>query len=258
MPQASDGRGHVTDMTEYAVKITRLSYSYPDGVKALEGIDLDVPAGERIAIIGPGGSGKSTLLLHLNGVLSGSGTVRIMGRALAEGDIRKIRRQVGLVFQDPHDQLFCPTVFEDVAFGLLNLGLPAGEVQQRVDRALHEMGLDLSIQRRPSHRLSLGECKCVAIASVLAMEPPILALDEPGSNLGPRVRKRLIEVLGKLPVTLILATHDLEMVLTLCTRTVLMARGRIMADGETRQLLSDRKLMEEHGLEVPASLPRSG
>jgi cobalt/nickel transport system ATP-binding protein len=258
MPRASAGRGNGRYMTEYAVKITRLSYSYPDGVKALEGIDLDVPAGERIAIIGPGGSGKSTLLLHLNGTLSGSGTVRIMGQALAGGDIRAIRRQVGLVFQDPHDQLFCPTVFEDVAFGPLSLGIPAGEVQHRVGRTLHEVGLDLSFLLRPSHHLSLGECKCVAIASVLAMEPPILALDEPGSNLGPRVRKRIIGVLGKLPATLILATHDLEMVLALCARTVLMARGRIVADRETQQLLSDRQLMEEHGLEVPAGLQRSG
>jgi cobalt/nickel transport system ATP-binding protein len=241
-------------MTEYAVRITRLNYTYPDGVKALEAIDLDVRVGERVAIVGPSGAGKSTLLLHLNGVLSGSGTVRIMGQALEGGDLREIRKHVGLVFQDPHDQLFCPTVFEDVAFGPLSLGVPQDEVSRRVDRALHEAGLDLSMRQRSSHHLSLGECKRVAVATVLAMEPEILALDEPSSNLDPRNRRHLIEVIGSLPVTLLLATHDLEMVLALCSRAVVMDRGRIWADGEARSLLSDRKLMEEHGLEVPISM----
>jgi len=244
-------------MIEYAVRITRLNYSYPDGVKALEAVDLDVRVGERVAIVGPSGAGKSTLLLHLNGVLSGSGMVRIMGQVLEGSDLREVRKQVGLVFQDPHDQLFCPTVFEDVAFGPLSLGVPHGEVTHRVDRALHEVGLDLSMRLRSSHHLSLGECKRVAIATVLAMEPEILALDEPSSNLDPRNRRHLIEVIGTLPVTLLLATHDLEMVLALCSRAVVMDRGKIWADGETRRLLSDRKLMEEHGLEVPLSLRTS-
>ena len=241
-------------MTDYAIRITRLNYSYPDGTRAIEGIDLDVRVGERVGIVGPSGAGKSTLLLHLNGVLSGSGTVRIMGKALESGSLREIRRHVGLVFQDPHDQLFCPTVFEDVAFGPLSLGVPESEIARRVDKALLDVGLEVSVRQRSSHHLSLGECKRVAIATVLAMEPEILALDEPSSNLDPRNRRHLIEVIGGLPATLLLATHDLEMVLALCSRAVVMDRGRIWADGETSKLLSDRPLMEEHGLEVPLSL----
>ena len=241
-------------MTDYAVRITRLSYSYPDGTKALEGIDLDVRRGERVAIVGPSGAGKSTLLLHLNGVLTGSGTVRIMGLALAAADLRQIRRHVGLVFQDPHDQLFCPTVFEDVAFGPLNLGVPQGEIPLLVEKALRDAGLEQAVRNRSSHHLSLGECKRVAIATVLAMQPEILALDEPSSNLDPRNRRHLIEVIGGLPATLLLSTHDLEMALALCSRAVLIDRGKIWADGDTRQLFSNRALMKEHGLEVPLSL----
>jgi cobalt/nickel transport system ATP-binding protein len=241
-------------MTDYAIRITRLSYSYPDGTNALEGIDLDVRRGERVAIVGPSGAGKSTLLLHLNGVLTGSGMVRIMNLALAGENLRRIRSHVGLVFQDPHDQLFCPTVFEDVAFGPLNLGVPASEIPSLVEEALRDAGLEQAVRNRSSHHLSLGECKRVAIATVLAMRPEILALDEPSSNLDPRNRRHLIEVIGRLPATLLLSTHDLEMVLALCPRAVLMDRGKIWADGDTRQLFSNQALMEEHGLEVPLSL----
>ena len=241
-------------MTEYAVRITRLSYSYPDGTKALDGIDLDVHTGERVALAGPSGAGKSTLLLHLNGVLSGTGTVRILGQSLDGGDIREIRRQVGMVFQDPNDQLFCPTVFEDVAFGPLNLDVPSEEIPGRVEKVLRDVGLEQSVHLRSSHHLSLGERKRAALAAVLVMEPAILALDEPTSNLDPRNRRHLIELVGGLPATLLLATHDLEMALALCPRLVVMDRGRIWADGETRSLLSDQHLMEEHGLEVPLSL----
>jgi len=241
-------------MTEYAVRITRLQYTYPDGTKALEGIDLDVRTGERVALVGPSGAGKSTLLLHLNGVLTGAGTVRILGKALDGGDLREIRRQVGMVFQDPNDQLFCPTVFEDVAFGPLNLGIPQGEIPARVDKALRDVGLEQSMRYRSSHHLSLGERKRAAFAAVLVMEPAILALDEPTGNLDPRNRRHLIELVGGLPATLLLATHDLEMALSLCQRLVVMDRGKIWADGDARALLSDSRLMEEHGLEVPLSL----
>jgi cobalt/nickel transport system ATP-binding protein len=241
-------------MTEYAVRITRLNYAYPDGTKALEGIDLDVRIGEHVALVGPSGAGKSTLLLHLNGILTGSGTVRIMGQSLDGGDLREIRRQVGLVFQDPNDQLFCPTVFEDIAFGPLNLSVPADQIPRRVDKALLDVGLELSHRLRSSHHLSMGERKRAALASVLVMEPAILALDEPSTNLDPRNRRHLIEVLGSTSSSLILATHDLEMVLALCPRTVLMDRGKIWADGGTRELLSNASLMDEHGLEVPHSL----
>jgi cobalt/nickel transport system ATP-binding protein len=241
-------------MTEYAIRITRLNYTYPDGTRALDGIDLDLRAGERVALVGPSGAGKSTLLLHLNGVLTGTGLVRILGKPLDGGDMREVRRQVGLVFQDPNDQLFCPTVCEDVAFGPLNLGVPEGEIPRRVEKALRDVGLEQSFGYRSSHHLSFGERKRAALASVLVMEPAILALDEPTSNLDPRNRRHLIDLIAGLPATVLLATHDLEMVLSLCPRTVLMDRGRIWADGETRRLLSDAKLMDQHGLEVPVTL----
>jgi len=241
-------------MTDYAVRITRLSYTYPDGTKALEGIDLDVRCGERIGIVGPSGAGKSTLLLHLNGVLSGTGSVKIMGSDLEPSNLQRIRKQVGLLFQDPNDQLFCPTVFEDVAFGPLNLGVPAVEIPSRVDKALLDSGLDRSFRSRSSHHLSLGERRRVSLAAVLAMEPAILGMDEPTSNLDPRNRHHLIEVVSGLSATLIIATHDLELVLDVCSRTVLMDHGKIWADGETRSMLSDAELMGKHGLEVPLSL----
>lgn len=245
-------------MSEYAVRITRLNYTYPDGTKALETVDLDVGVGERMAIVGPSGAGKSTLLLHLNGILAGTGTVRIMGQALDPQNLREIRKQVGLVFQDPNDQLFCPTVYEDVAFGPLNLSVPPKDIPRRVEKALRDVGLDQSIRNRPSHHLSLGERKRAALATVLSMEPAILALDEPTSNLDPRNRRHLIELIAGLPATLIIATHDLEFVLALCSRTALMDRGKIWADGATRALLADPGLMEIHGLEVPLSLRGQG
>lgn len=241
-------------MSDYAVRITRLSYSYPDGCVALEAIDLDIRQGERMAIVGPSGAGKSTLLLHLNGVLTGKGTVRIMGLALDQKSLQHVRRHVGLVFQDPSDQLFCPTVYEDIAFGPLNLSVPAEEIPHRVDQALQNVGLDLSFRHRASHHLSLGERKRVALASVLVMKPDILALDEPTSNLDPRNRRHLMDLIAALPTTLIVAAHDLELVLSLCTRTVLLDRGKIRADGETKKLLGDPDLMSAHGLEVPMSL----
>ena len=243
-------------MTEYAVRITRLSYSYPDGCKALEGIDLDVRVGERVGIVGPSGAGKSTLLLHLNGVLTGTGLIRIMGLPMEQKNLRQIRKHVGLVFQDPNDQLFCPTVYEDVSFGPINLGVTEQEVPSRVEKSLLDAGLDQSMRSRTSHHLSLGERKRVALASVLAMDPAILALDEPMSNLDPRNRRHLIELIAGLPATLILATHEMELVVALCQRTVVMDRGRIWADGNTRDLLSNADLMNNHGLEVPLSLKK--
>jgi cobalt transport protein ATP-binding subunit len=241
-------------MTDYAVRITRLSYTYPDGTKALEGVDLDVRCGERVAVVGPSGAGKSTLLLHLNGILPGNGAVRIMGQTLDASNLRQVRKQVGLLFQDPNDQLFCPTVLEDIAFGPLNLGVPEDEIPRRVEKALQDAGLDHSIRLRSSHHLSLGERRRVSLATVLVMEPVILGMDEPTSNLDPRNRRHLIEVISGLEATLIIATHDLELVLDVCPRTVLMDHGKIWADGETRSMMADAELMEAHGLEVPLSL----
>jgi cobalt/nickel transport system ATP-binding protein len=241
-------------MTDYAVRITRLNYTYPDGTRALEGIDLDISQGERIAIVGPSGAGKSTLLLHLNGVLEGTGSIRIMGLELDSSNLKQIRRQVGLLFQDPNDQLFCPTVFEDVAFGPLNLSVLENEISGRVEKALADAGLDYSMRSRSSHHLSLGERRRVSLAAVLAMEPAILGMDEPTSNLDPRNRRHLIDVISGLSATLIIATHDLELVLDVCSRTVLMDHGKIWADGETRSMLANVQLMDTHGLEVPLSL----
>jgi cobalt/nickel transport system ATP-binding protein len=245
-------------MTDYAVRITRLNYAYPDGTKALEGIDLDIAQGDRVAIVGPSGAGKSTLLLHLNGVLEGTGLVRIMGLSLDSSNLKQIRRHVGLLFQDPNDQLFCPTVFEDVAFGPLNLSVPTDEIPRRVEKALADAGLDYSMRSRSSHHLSLGERRRVSLAAVLAMEPAILGMDEPTSNLDPRNRRHLISVVSGLNATLIIATHDLELVLDVCSRTVLMDHGKIWADGETKSLLANAQLMETHGLEVPLSLKAGG
>jgi cobalt/nickel transport system ATP-binding protein len=241
-------------MTDYAVRITRLNYTYPDGTRALDGIDLDVLPGERVAIVGPSGAGKSTLLLHLNGILPSSGNVRVFGQSLEKSNLQQIRKQVGLIFQDPNDQLFCPTVFEDVAFGPLNLSVPEDQIASRVAGALRDSGLDYSIRSRSSHHLSLGERRRVSLAAVLAMEPAILAMDEPTSNLDPRNRRHLINLVSGLRSTLIIASHDLELVLDVCSRTVLMDQGKIWADGEPKSLLAGEQLMEAHGLEVPLSL----
>jgi cobalt/nickel transport system ATP-binding protein len=241
-------------MTDYAVRTTRLSYTYPDGTKALDGIDLDVLCGQKVAVVGPSGAGKSTLLLHLNGLLTGKGTVRIMGLALEPSNLRQIRKKVGLLFQDPSDQLFSPTVFEDIAFGLMNLSVPENEIPSRVEKSLHDSGLQQSIRLRSPHHLSLGERKRVSLATVLAMKPAILAMDDPTGSLDSRSRRHLIDVIPPLEATLIIATHDLEFVLDTCSRTVLMDQGKIQADGPTRSILADAGLMELHGLDVPLSL----
>jgi len=245
-------------MSEYAVRITRLSYTYPDGTKALDGIDLDVARGERVAIVGPSGAGKSTLLLHLNGVLKGTGSIKIMDLPLQASNLQQIRKQVGLLFQDPNEQLFCPTVYEDVAFGPMNLGIAAGEVPQRVEKALHDSGLDRSFRSRPPRHLSLGERRCVSLATILAMEPAVLGMDDPTSNLDRRNRRRLVDVLSGLKSSQIIATHDLEFAVEVCSRTVIMDQGKIRADGETKNILSDSRLMEAHGLEVPLNLRAGG
>jgi cobalt/nickel transport system ATP-binding protein len=200
--------------------------------------------------VGANGAGKSTLLLHLNGVLKGRGEVEVMGRILRDGKLNEVRRLVGLVFQNPDDQLFSPTVFEDVAFGPLYMGLPEADVRQRADRALQQVGMDGHESRMP-HRLSLGERKRVALATVLSMEPSILAVDEPTMGLDPRARRRLIELLASLPQTVIAATHDMRLVRDLFTHMVVLDSGRIVADGPTAEILADNVLLERHGLERP-------
>ncbi|MFQ6033832.1 MAG: energy-coupling factor ABC transporter ATP-binding protein, partial [Candidatus Bipolaricaulia bacterium] len=236
-----------------AVKIRGLNYVYPDGTRALKDIDLEILDLERVALIGPNGAGKTTLLLHLNGLLRGEGEIGVLERPLGDGAMRAIRENVGLVFQDPDDQLFMPRVFDDVAFGPLNLGLSEAEVQERVTEALQIVNMEGHAER-PPHHLSFGERKRVALAAILAMRPKVLALDEPSSNLDPQSRRELIGLLRGLETTLIVATHDLELVLELCSRAVLLDRGELIADGPARELLADEQMMLAHGLEVPLSL----
>lgn len=241
-------------MSASRVEVRGLSFCYPDGTQALRDVSLCVEPGEAVALVGANGAGKSTLLLHLNGYhLSPPGAIRIGELPLTRETAPAIRRAVGMVFQDPDDQLFMPTVGEDVAFGPLNLGLPGPEVEQRVADALEQVGLSHR-RERPPYRLSAGEKRSAAIATVLAMNPDILVMDEPSSHLDPRGRRRLIDLLRSFHHTRIIATHDLELVVDVCPRVVVMDGGRVVADGPTRAILNDVALMEAHGLERPHSL----
>lgn len=242
-----------------AVLVEGLSYRYPDGRHALKGVNLSITPGECVALVGPNGAGKSTLLLHLNGLLPestrdrSSGKVEIDGLLIDKGSAVEIRRRVGLVFQDPDDQLFAPTVLEDVAFGPLNLGLSKAEAKRIALESLERVGLIDQSDRPPRH-LSFGERKRACLAGVLACAPSVLVLDEPTANLDPRARRRFMTLIRDLPATKLIATHDLEMVVELCPRSIVLDSGLVIADGPTRLLLADSPLMERHGLETPASL----
>ncbi len=235
---------------EEAIKIDNLSFNYPDGQLALTGINLTIYRGEAVALIGPNGAGKSTLLLHLNGILRRNGVVKVLGRPITDENLKWVRSKAGLVFQSPDDQLFSPTVFDDVAFGPINMGYSEAEVRQSVAQALDWMGVS-GYERRSSHHLSVGEKKRIAIATVLSMMPEILAVDEPTSNLDPRGKWSLISLLQRLPMTKIIASHDLELVRAVCSRTVILDRGKIVADGATGEILADRALLVAHGLASP-------
>ncbi|MGH3682377.1 MAG: energy-coupling factor ABC transporter ATP-binding protein [Natronosporangium sp.] len=230
-----------------------VSYTYPDGQLALAGVDLTVAAGERVALLGPNGAGKTTLALHLNGILTGEGTVTVGGLTVEEGDragLAELRRRVGIVFQDPDDQLFLPTVAEDVAFGPANLGLRGEPLRSRVDDALAWVDMGEHRDRAP-HHLSFGQKRRVAVAGVLAMRPELLVLDEPSSNLDPAARRELAQIVAGLPVTVLMVTHDLPYAYQLCPRSVIIDAGRIVADGPTGELLADAELLARHRLELP-------
>ena len=228
-----------------------LAYAYPDGHQALYGVDLHVHAGERVALLGPNGAGKTTLVLHLNGILhAGAGSVAVSGLPVAKQNLQEIRRRVGIVFQDPDDQLFMPTVRDDVAFGPANLGMKGVALERQVMGALERVGM-AEFADRPPHHLSFGQRRRVAVATVLAMEPEILVLDEPSSNLDPASRRELAEILRGLDVTVLMVTHDLPYAFELCPRSVVLSDGVIVADGDTYDVLTDDDLMARHRLELP-------
>ena len=237
-----------------AIEIDDLSYTYPDGSPALRGVSLRVEEGATVGLVGPNGAGKSTLMLHLNGILSGDGTVRVFGEPVGRGS-NHARQSVGLVFQNPDDQLFMPTVFDDVAFGPLNLGWPEEKVRERVGEALAAVRAD-GYESRSPHHMSIGEKKRVAIATVLAMDCRIVALDEPATGLDPRGRRELIELLRGLDATQMVATHDLAMVLELCDRVVVLNEGEIVIEGETHDVLGQKDLLLSYGLERPPDILR--
>ncbi|MFD6891069.1 energy-coupling factor ABC transporter ATP-binding protein [Streptomyces sp. NPDC059957] len=244
--------------TPPSLEVAGLAYAYPDGHQALFGVDLTVGQGERVALLGPNGAGKTTLVLHLNGILTGGvGSVSVAGLAVEKRNFAEIRRRVGIVFQDPDDQLFMPTVREDVAFGPAAAGLRGAELEERVRAALEQVGM-ADFADRPPHHLSFGQRRRVAVATVLAMRPEILVLDEPSSNLDPASRRELADILRSLDVTVLMVTHDLPYALELCPRSVILSEGTIVADGRTQDVLCDEKLMRAHRLELPFGFdPRS-
>ena len=229
------------------VRVKGLDFHYPDGRHALRGVSLQIHPQEKVALVGPNGAGKSTFLLHLNGVLQGNGYIEIGGLTVEETNLPVIRARVGLVFQNPDDQLFSPTVFDDVAFGPLHMGYDPGEVRARVADALAQVGMD-AYSERLSHHLSMGEKKRIAIATVLSMQPDILVLDEPTAGLDPRSRRNLIHLLDDMPRTMLVSTHDMALVEELFPRMVIMDQGEIVADGATKALLSDEGLLQRRGL----------
>jgi cobalt/nickel transport system ATP-binding protein len=233
----------------HTIDVQNLRFSYPDGRQALNGVNLYIAPGEKVALVGPNGAGKSTLMLHLNGILRGEGQVLVCDQPVTDENLGGVRASVGLVFQDPDDQLFSPTVFDDVAFGPLYMGMEEAEIRRRVDSALEAVGMS-ACRDRVSHHLSGGEKKRVAIATVLSMDPEILVLDEPTAGLDPRSRRELIDLLRELPQTMLVSTHDIAMVSELFERTIVIDGGVIVGDGPTQDLMADPDFLALHGLEA--------
>ena len=241
-------------MFEKSLEISGLAYAYPDGNQALYGVNLSINQGERVALLGPNGAGKTTLVLHLNGIIpTMQGQVRVAGELVDSKDaesIKSIRHKVGIVFQDPDDQLFMPTVGQDVAFGPYNAGLRGLELEKAVKEALELVGMSEFIDR-PPHHLSFGQRRRVAVATVLAMKPEILVMDEPSSNLDPAARRELAEIITSLDVTLLMVTHDLPFAYELCQRAVILSAGVVAADDEISSVLANKQLLNAHRLELP-------
>lgn len=241
-------------MTTPSLEIKDLAFAYPDGNQALFGVNLTVGQGERVALLGPNGAGKTTLVMHMNGIHPAAhGEVKVAGQLVDASDktnLRSIRSKVGIVFQDPDDQLFMPTVGEDVAFGPYNMGLRGEELEKVVIEALELVGMT-EFKDRPPHHLSFGQRRRVAVATVLAMKPEILVLDEPSSNLDPASRRELADILRSLAITIVMVTHDLPYALELCERSVILSGGIIVADKKTREILGDKNLLQAHRLELP-------
>jgi energy-coupling factor transporter ATP-binding protein EcfA2 len=234
----------------HSIEIEQLTFAYPDGLKALSDISLVIQPAERVALVGPNGAGKSTLILHLNGILTGSGRVRVCGLEVNRENLGRIRAMVGMVFQSPDDQLFSPRVFDDVAYGPIYQGLPPEEVHQRVADSLAAVAMSEYAQR-VSHHLSMGEKKRISIATVLSMEPEVLILDEPTAGLDPGARRSFINLLRDLPLTMLVSTHDMRFVEELFPRMVILDGGKLIADGPTSDLMQDAQLLAAHGLERP-------
>ena len=237
-----------------SLQISNLAFSYPDGNQALFGVNLTINKGERVALLGPNGAGKTTLVMHMNGIHpTMQGEVRIAGEIVDAKDkegLKRIRSKVGIVFQDPDDQLFMPTVGEDVAFGPYNMGLRGAELEGIVDTALQQVGM-LEFKDRAPHHLSFGQRRRVAVATVLAMKPEILVLDEPSSNLDPASRRELADILRDLKITTLMVTHDIPYAYELCERSIILSGGVVVADGDTKTILGDSKLLSENRLELP-------
>jgi cobalt/nickel transport system ATP-binding protein len=234
----------------HSIEIKNLSFSYPDGHQALHEVSMVIKPGEKVALVGPNGAGKSTLILHLNGILSGSGSVRVCGMKVEKENLGRIRAMVGMVFQSPEDQLFSPRVYDDVAYGPLYQGLPLNTVQERVAESLAAVAMS-DYAQRISHHLSMGEKKRIAIATVLSMNPEVLILDEPTAGLDPRARRSFIDLLRELPLTMLVSTHDMSLVKDLLPRMVILDEGIVVADGLTSVLMEDEVLLGAHGLERP-------
>ena len=241
-------------MSEKSLEISGLAYAYPDGNQALYGVNLSINQGERVALLGPNGAGKTTLVLHLNGIIpTMQGQVRVAGELVdskSAESIKSIRHKVGIVFQDPDDQLFMPTVGQDVAFGPYNAGLRGLELENAVKEALELVGMSEFVDR-PPHHLSFGQRRRVAVATVLAMKPEILVMDEPSSNLDPAARRELAEIITSLDVTLLMVTHDLPFAYELCQRAVILSAGVVAADDEISSVLANKQLLNAHRLELP-------